>query len=153
LENSDNTFGCYLFFYELSQLPSVDHNSCCWLRYWKVRLGYEKCLLFSVVRFNIIDVSHEVSEQELSKPTPPDMVNKAKTVTTADNQKNQNSCTLWEIIWFVYEMVQEKRDCKNFWNVILVVQRAVSTITLIMQPFAALIVCKHKFHIVFAVKV
>jgi hypothetical protein len=49
-----------------------------------MRLGYEKCLLFNVVRFNKMDVSDEESVQELSKLTPPDIVNKAKTVTTAD---------------------------------------------------------------------
>jgi hypothetical protein len=52
-----------------------------------MRLGYEECLLFSVVvvRFgNKMDVSDEESEQELSKLRPPDTVNKAKTVTTAD---------------------------------------------------------------------
>jgi hypothetical protein len=31
-----------------------------------------------------MDVSNEESEQELSKLRPPDIVNKAKTVTTAD---------------------------------------------------------------------
>jgi hypothetical protein len=49
-----------------------------------MRLGYKKCLLFNIVRFNKIDVSGEKSEQELSKLTQPDIVNKAKTVTTAD---------------------------------------------------------------------
>jgi hypothetical protein len=63
LANSDNTAGCYLFLYGLSQLPSVGHDSCCCLlRYCKMRLGYEKCLLLSVVRFNKMDVSDEESE-------------------------------------------------------------------------------------------
>jgi hypothetical protein len=56
--------------------------------YCKTRLGYEKCLLFglsfSVVQFNKIDVSDEESDQELSILTPPDIVNKAKTVKTVD---------------------------------------------------------------------
>jgi hypothetical protein len=45
-----------------------------------MRLGYEKCLLFSVVQLNKSDVYDEESVQELSILTPPDIVNKAVTI-------------------------------------------------------------------------
>jgi ribosomal protein S19E (S16A) len=78
-----------------------------------MRLGYEKCLLFSVVRLNKMDVSDKESKQELSKLTPPDNVNEVKTVTTADllpekskqlyGMRNAKIC-LWNCA----------RNCKNF---------------------------------------
>jgi hypothetical protein len=67
-----------------------------------MRLGYEKCL-FIVVGFNKMDVTDEKSKQELSKLTPPDIVNKAKTVTSADcYQKNQNSFVPYEKFYYLF---------------------------------------------------
>jgi hypothetical protein len=51
-----------------------------------MRLGYESacCFVFSVVQFNKMNVSDEESDQELSLLTPQDIINKAKTLKTAD---------------------------------------------------------------------
>jgi hypothetical protein len=40
--------------------------------------------MFSVVQFNKMDVSDVESDQELSISTPQDIINKAKTLKTAD---------------------------------------------------------------------